>query len=87
MNARDALKALDDLKASPGWEYLTQVMQDEIVQTAFAIAEDPVMTERELDFRRGAMFAAKKLLHLPDQLILRLSSDSILDNARKDDTR
>ncbi|WP_419833729.1 hypothetical protein [Endozoicomonas atrinae] len=83
MNNKDAHKALTTLANSDGWEYMKQIMNDEILTSAFQLAESPDMTEKEIDFRRGAIWAARQLLSMPDKLLLKLENELILDEAQK----
>lgn len=50
---------------SKGWSLVRQVMQDEIVSAAMNIATQASMTQQQVDFQRGAIWAAKQLLDLP----------------------
>jgi len=78
------IAALDALKKSKGWQIIEQTMRDEVVAAALAIAQNPTMTEKEVDFRRGAIWAANQLLNLPSNLQRRLQTDQLL--SQKDDT-
>lgn len=83
MNNKDAHKAMSTLASSDGWQYMKQVMNDEILTSAYQLAESPDMTEKEIDFRRGAIWAAKQLLNMPDKLLLKLENELMLDEAQK----
>jgi hypothetical protein len=72
------LKALDDLEASKGWTILRSTMEREVVQAAMAIAQSPQMPLDEINFRRGAIWAAQQLLDLPTRLRLRLQAEERL---------
>ena len=84
MSNTNQIAALDALKKSKGWQIIEQTMRDEVVAAALAIAQNPTMTEKEVDFRRGAIWAANQLLNLPSNLQRRLQTDQLL--SQKDDT-
>jgi hypothetical protein len=81
MKPKDALKAIIELENSSGWAYAKQAMQDDILRAAYNIAESPNMTLEEINFRRGAMWAARRLLELPTALRLRLENDVLMEAA------
>lgn len=83
MKPDQALKALDDLTKSKGWAYLREVMRAELVDAAFAMANAAALTESEMHFRRGAMWAAVRLIELPDRLSLRLQNELALKPSAK----
>lgn len=84
-NAKADLTSLDALLKSKGWKLVQKVMEDEILQAAMQIAENPNMTEKEVDFRRGAIWAAKQLLEMPVRLQMKLTSEIAL-SPRDDST-
>lgn len=69
------LKALAELEASKGWTILRSTMEREVVQAAMAIAQTPQMPLDEINFRRGAIWAAQQLLELPQRLKLRAEAE------------
>ena len=83
MNVKADLKSVEDLQKSKGWEILSRIMKDEMVAAAMAIAENPMMTLDEINFRRGTIFAAKQLVDLPSKIKLRLENELAL--SPKDD--
>ena len=84
-NPKADLTSLDALLKSKGWKLVQKVMEDEILQAAMQIAENPNMTEKEVDFRRGAIWAAKQLLEMPARLQMKLTSEIAL-SPRDDST-
>lgn len=87
-NAKADVKAIHEMTASRGWAIVREIMDKEVVAAAMAIAENPNMTLDEINFRRGAIWAGKQLVEIPDRLILRLNADIALappDAGRKDD--
>jgi hypothetical protein len=80
MTLRSQIKALDELQKSRGWQTVQRIMEQEVVAAAMMIADDPNMTAKEIDFRRGAIWAARQLLNLPDRLKARLETDLALSH-------
>lgn len=83
MSAKSDLKAIEALEATRGWKVVREIMEQEIVQSAMAIADNPRMTIDEINFRRGSIFAAKALLEMPQRLRVRLENELAL--SPKDD--
>ncbi len=81
MSAQRDLDELKKLQESRGWAVLHETMTAEIVQAALAIANNPAMTEKEIDFRRGAIWAANQLLHLPQRISDHLTTDLQIQHA------
>ena len=70
MSSKRELKLILDLEKSDAWQYLTKIMQDEIVQAAMQMGEDASMTFDEVNFRRGAIWAANRMLEMPNRIKL-----------------
>ena len=82
MNAKEAHNQLVELIAHPGWNYLKAVMQNEIVTAAFQLAEPKPITDKEMDFKRGALWAARKLIELPERQKQVLENEMLLEAAK-----
>ena len=82
MNQQAALKAIESLERSKGWVYVKEVMAQEIMSAAHQIAEHRKMEIEEINFRRGAIWAAQRLLDLPDRLKLRRENEVALNSAK-----
>jgi hypothetical protein len=80
MRPEQKLKAVRDLIKSRGWAVLHEVMQDEILASAMAIADSPNMDLAEINFRRGSIWAAKQMLEMPTRLQAKLESEIALSN-------
>jgi hypothetical protein len=80
---REHLKAVLDLQKSPGWKVVADVMNEEVVAAAMAIADSPNMSLDEINFRRGTIWAAKQLVDLPIKIQLKLENELALSH--KDD--
>lgn len=83
MNPKSKAIALDKLLKTQGWRIIKEVMEQEVVDAAMAIAEQPNMTLDEINFRRGSIWAAKSLLDLPEKLKMQLEAELAL---HKDDS-
>ena len=81
-NPKTDLTSLHALQKSKGWALIKKVMEDEILQAAMAIADNPNMTLDEINFRRGSIWAAKRMLEMPHRLEMKLNSEIAL---HKDD--
>lgn len=77
------LDELRKLVGSRGWAYLEEVMKREVVMAAMQIADSPAMPLDEINFRRGAIWAAKQLLEMPNRLLLRLENELVMEKATK----
>jgi hypothetical protein len=82
ITAKEAdLKALRELKSSRGWEILMQTASKDIVSAALDMASNPTMTEKEIDFRRGAIFATNNFVNVIDLLIISVENDLYMASA------
>ena len=75
-------EALDDLKKSRGWALLSAAIQQDVLNAAYALGENPRMPMDEIHFRRGAIFAAKNLPSALDTLILSRENELLLISAQ-----
>ena len=75
---RADLAAIRDLQRSPGWHLLKRVIEKDIVAACMSMADTVLMTEKEIDFRRGAIFASRSLLTIDVVLASKLESDLLL---------
>tara|TARA_B100001939_G_C16868508_1_gene585235 strand:- start:236 stop:502 length:267 start_codon:yes stop_codon:yes gene_type:complete len=80
MTSKEKLRKLKELENSSGWNVLVDIMKDEIVQSAMQIAESPNMSLDEINYRRGSIFAAKRLLELPQRLAVHLENEIVMDD-------
>lgn len=83
MNAKEAHEQLVDLIQHPGWLYLEAIMQKEIVEAALQIAEPKPYSDQDLDFKRGALWAAKKLIELPARQKQVLENELLMEAAKE----
>lgn len=83
MNNIEKKRKLDDLLKSDGWSVIKQKMQEEILSAAYQLAENKILTIDEINFRRGAMFAARRFIELPKNLDLLLDNEILMESALK----
>lgn len=81
MSPQSKLKAVDALMKSKGWDVVLEVMHEEILASAMAIADTPNMDLEEINFRRGSIWAAKRMLELPVRLRQKMEAEVALLNA------
>lgn len=73
------------MASSKGWQLCVETMERELLAAAMHIAENPEMSSKEVDFRRGSIWAAKQLLELPKRLQARLETEIVM--TRDDEKR
>lgn len=79
MSPKEKIKHLRELTQSPAWELIKEVMQDEIMALSLRMARTPDMTQQEMDFIRGAIYAADGLVTMPDKILVKLEGDYSID--------
>ena len=88
-NHKTDINAVEALEKSAGWAVMMRVMNEEILQAAMQIADNPNMSLDEINFRRGSIWAAKRMLEIPARLRVKLESELALlnldDKRRKDE--
>ena len=83
MTSKEKLRRLKELETSAGWNVLLEIMKEEIVVSAMQIAETPNMELDEINYRRGSIYAAKRLLELPQRLAVKLENEIAMDDSPK----
>ena len=83
MKSKEKLRRLKELENSAGWNVLLEIMKEEIVVSAMQIAETPNMELDEINYRRGSIYAAKRLLELPQRLAVKLENEIAMDDSPK----
>jgi len=83
MTSKEKLRRLKELQNSAGWNVLLEIMKEEIVLSAMQIAETPNMELDEINYRRGSIYAAKRLLELPQRLSVQLENEVAMDDSPK----
>lgn len=75
------LKALNTLLKSRGWAVIREVMEREILTAARSLGGTASMATDEMHFRRGAIYAADRLLAMPETLTRNLEASVLFDEA------
>ena len=81
MNIKSKVKDIIELAESKGWNHVNEVMREEILTLALAMARTQEMTQQQMDFQRGAIWAAEQLLNMPERLIHKLECELSLEEA------
>lgn len=81
MTLKRKIKTITALAEHDGWRIVHEVMEKEILQLALSMARTTDMTQQQMDFQRGAIWAAEQLLNLPDRLIQKLEGELSLEEA------
>jgi len=84
MKPKQAMKLVKELRESDGWKYLEEVMRDEILAASYAISDGNNMPVDEIHYRRGAIWAARKLVEMPNALEVKLE-DAVRMEALEDE--
>lgn len=84
--AERELKALKVLTSSDGWKVIEDVMRQEILTSAYKIADPSFSTDNNVHFYRGALWAATQLIHIPDRLMMNLESQLSLSATARQGT-
>ena len=80
MSNQSQLKKLVALQKSDGWKIVNEIMKDEILQLALLMARSKEMSQQEMDFNRGAIWAAEQMLNLPTKIIHKLEGEIALED-------
>ena len=83
MNIKSKVKDIIELAESKGWSHVNEVMREEILTLALSMARTQEMTQQQMDFQRGAIWAAEQLLNMPERLIHKLEGELSLEEANK----
>lgn len=84
MSPKASIQALEALVNSKGWQVIRTTMEAEIVEAAMAIANQAAMSQQEVDFRRGSIWAARQLLQLPERLKVQFETELALSTGTDD---
>lgn len=77
----EEITALRALLASDGWAIVRTAMDREIRFVTSQLAGPDPITEAELHWRRGSLFAAERLLQLPERLIALFENDHLINSS------
>ena len=82
MKPEEAIKAVNQLRESSGWQYIRQAVEADILNAAIGFGLSPDMPEKVIDFKRGAIWAANSFAQLPDRLIQSLENEITFNSAK-----
>ncbi len=77
------LRSLKEMRDSRGWSLLKDAIKDDILNACLQMADNPVMSEKEIDFRRGAISAARNFVNALDLMIARLEGELLVASAER----
>lgn len=72
------LKAIDEMRNSRGWAIINDAMKDDIFKAACYISDNGNLPIEEIHFRRGALWAARILLDVPDKIYQMTLNDAMM---------
>jgi len=82
-SAELTLKSLKEIKLSRGWMAIKDAIKNDLLDACLQLADNPIMTEKEIDFRRGAISAARNFVNVLDLLIARTEGELLLASAER----
>jgi hypothetical protein len=56
-------------------------MQDEILTAAYQLADNKQLSVDEINFRRGAMWAARRMIELPTNMKMLIDNELLMEAA------
>lgn len=65
---KEQIRAIESLVKS--WHVAETVLKEDVMRAALSLGSTPNMSEAEMHFRRGAIWAAQNMLTLPAKLKL-----------------
>lgn len=81
MTKQEEARVLEELLSSNGWGILQRKMQDEILSAAYQLAENKQLSVDEINFRRGAMWAARRMIELPTNIKMLIDNELLMEAA------
>ena len=81
MTKKEEARVLEELLSSNGWGILQRKMQDEILSAAYQLAENKQLSVDEINFRRGAMWAARRMIELPTNMKMLIDNELLMEAA------
>lgn len=81
MTKKEEARVLEELLSSNGWGILQRKMQDEILTAAYQLAENKQLSVDEINFRRGAMWAARRMIELPTNMKMLIDNELLMEAA------
>jgi len=81
LTKQEEARVLEELLSSNGWGILQRKMQDEILSAAYQLAENKQLSVDEINFRRGAMWAARRMIELPTNIKMIIENELLMEAA------
>ena len=81
MTKKEEARVLEELLSSNGWGILQRKMQDEILTAAYQLADNKQLSVDEINFRRGAMWAARRMIELPTNMKMLIDNELLMEAA------
>jgi len=81
LTKKEEARVLEELLSSNGWGILQRKMQDEILSAAYQLAENKQLSVDEINFRRGAMWAARRMIELPTNMKMLIDNELLMEAA------
>jgi len=78
MTPQEKVEELQKFRNSKVWSVLRDEMEEAILTSAFQLADNKPLSIEELHFKRGALYAAKQFLNLPEQLVMKAQNEVAL---------
>ena len=82
---KEKLALIKRLKKDDAWKFLQEIMKEEILTAAYNLSSDPKTSVDELNWRRGALWASKKLIEMPSVLEVKLENDLMMQSLEAED--
>jgi hypothetical protein len=81
LTKQEEARVLEELLSSNGWGILQRKMQDEILTAAYQLADNKQLSVDEINFRRGAMWAARRMIELPTNMKMLIDNELLMEAA------
>lgn len=78
MTIDEEIRILKELQSSAGWNILRRYMESAVLRAAMDMANGQPMPPEQYQFWRGAMWAAKRHISLPEELTRQLELEVLL---------
>lgn len=75
---KDQIRSIDALVKH--WPVAEVILKDDVMRAALGLGSVPNMTEAEMHFRRGAIWAAQNMLSLPSKLKLAADNQRAMES-------
>lgn len=85
MTIEQQIKAVKALIESDGWRLLSQKLSEELVTASLSMAQNPRLSHDEIQYQRGAIWAASNLPGIPARMLASLENELLMQqiNERK----